>query len=70
MKEKTVKEYKTPDDVSDDAIAVFKVLGKTPMHIDDIIRVTGMKMNTVLSALTELELEGAVEQVTGKKYKL
>ena len=40
------------------------------MHIDDIIRVTGMKMNTVLSALTELELEGAVEQVTGKKYKL
>jgi DNA processing protein len=70
VKEKTVKEYKTPDDVSDDAIAVFKVLGETPLHIDDIIRVTGMKMNTVLSALTELELEGAVEQVTGKKYKL
>ena len=70
VKEKTVKEHKTPDDVSDDAIAVFKVLGETPLHIDDIIRVTGMKMNTVLSALTELELEGAVEQVTGKKYKL
>ena len=50
VKEKNVKEYKTPDDVSDEAIAVFKVLGETPLHIDDIIRVTGMKMNTVLSA--------------------
>ncbi|MBO5065168.1 MAG: DNA-processing protein DprA [Clostridia bacterium] len=69
-KPETVKQYKTPDDVSEDAIKVFKVLSGIPLHIDDIIRVTGMKMNTVLSALTELELEGAVEQVTGKKYKL
>lgn len=64
------KENKIPEDVSEDAIAVFKVLTETPLHIDDIIRTTGMKMNTVLSALTELELEGTVEQVTGKKYKL
>lgn len=64
------KENKVPEDVSEDAIAVYKVLTETPLHIDDIIRATGMGMNIVLSALTELELEGAVEQVTGKKYKL
>lgn len=70
IKAEALIEHKIPEDVSDDAIAVYKVLSETPLHIDDIIRVTGMKMNTVLSALTELELEGAVEQVTGKKYKL
>ncbi len=69
-KEEPSKDRKIPEDVSDDAIAVYKVLSEAPLHIDDIIRATGIKMNTVLSALTELELEGAVEQVTGKKYKL
>ncbi len=58
------------DDVSEDAKVIYTALNEEPMHIDDIVRVTGMKMNIVLSSLTELELIGAVEQVTGKKYKL
>ena len=64
------KEKKVPEDVSDDAVIVYKALSDEPMHIDDIVRATAMKMNIVLSALSELELEGVVEQVTGKKYKL
>ena len=64
------KEKKVPEDVSDDAVSVYKALSDEPMHIDDIVRATAMKMNIVLSALSELELEGVVEQVTGKKYKL
>lgn len=58
------------DDVSESAKRVYSVLNCEPMHIDDIVRATGMKMNTVLSSLTELELEGAAEQMTGKKYRL
>ena len=59
-----------PQGVSDDAKAVYKALSKGEMHIDDIVRATNMKMNTVLSSLTELEIFGAVEQMPGKKYKL
>ena len=65
-----VKRQELGDDVSEDAKVIYKALNEEPMHIDDIVRVTGMKMNIVLSSLTELELIGAVEQVTGKKYKL
>lgn len=57
------------DAVSENAKKVFNALKNEPLHIDDIVRATGMKMNIVLSSLTELELIGAVEQMTGKKYK-
>ena len=69
-KKMSVKRQELGDDVSEDAKVIYKALNEEPMHIDDIVRVTGMKMNIVLSSLTELELIGAVEQVTGKKYKL
>ena len=65
-----VKKQELSDDVSQEAKVIYGVLNEEPMHIDDIIRKTGMKMNMVLSSLTELELTGAVEQVTGKKYKI
>ncbi len=66
----SVKKQELGDDVSKDAKSVYGVLNEEPLHIDDIVRTTGMKMNIVLSSLTELELIGAVEQITGKKYKL
>lgn len=59
-----------PDGISDDAKIVFEALRNGGLHIDDIVRATKLKMNIVLSSLTELELSGAVEQMTGKKYKL
>ncbi len=58
------------EDVSQEAKSIYSALKSEPTHIDDIVRATGMKMNIVLSGLTELELIGAVEQVAGKKYKL
>ncbi len=57
------------DSVSENAKEVFKVLKDEPLHIDDIVRATGMKMNIVLSSLTELELMGVAQQMTGKKYR-
>mgnify|MGYP003436865024 CR=1 FL=1 len=59
-----------PDEASDDAKKVYSVLSEREMHIDDIVRQTGLRMNIVLASLTELELFGVVELVSGKKYKI
>ncbi len=58
------------DDASDEAKAVFSVLTHEGIHIDDIVRTTNLKMNVVLSSLTELELMGVCELIEGKKYIL
>ncbi|MBO5896451.1 MAG: DNA-processing protein DprA [Clostridia bacterium] len=58
------------ENVSTEARAVYEVLSEAPMHIDDIVRATGFRMNIVLSSLTELELNGVCELTSGKKYKL
>ena len=67
---KTVANTEPPTGVSENARRVFEALTHGEMHIDDIVRATDLKMNTVLSSLTELELFGAVVQMAGKKYKL
>ncbi len=56
------------NEASADAQRVYAVLSNEPMHIDDIVRATNLKMNIVLSSLTELELLGVCELVSGKKY--
>lgn len=58
-----------PDGISDEARLVYSVIGSEPVHVDDIVRKTNLKMNIVLSSLTELELFGCVEPMNGKKYK-
>lgn len=65
-----VKKRAEVTDVSEDARIIYGALSEEPLHIDDIIRATGMSMNVVLSSLTELEITGVVEQMTGKKYKI
>lgn len=59
-----------PDDISAEATSVFDILSYEPVHIDDIVRKSNLKMNEVLSALTELELEGVCEQLKSKHYIL
>ena len=58
-----------PDGISDEARLVYSAIGSEPVHVDDIVRKTDLKMNIVLSSLTELELFGCVEPMNGKKYK-
>ena len=68
--EKTVVKKEIPEEASDDAKKVYSVLSEREMHIDDIVRQTDLRMNIVLASLTELELFGIVELVSGKKYKI
>ncbi len=58
------------DEFSENAKAVYGALSEEPMHIDDIVRCTNLKMNIVLSSLTELELFGYIEAMSGKNYRL
>lgn len=59
-----------PEDISDEAKKIYSVLNEQGVHIDDIVRETNLKMNVVLSSLTELELLDFVQLESGKKYKL
>ncbi len=71
VKKVTVKEKKELDaSFSSEAKKVYSVLNENPTHIDDILRQTSLKMSDVLSALTELELMGEVNQTEGKKYSI
>ncbi len=73
--EEKLAESKTESRVLDESVSpearkVYGVLSESPVHIDDIVRATGLKMNIVLSSLTELELNGVCELTSGKKYRL
>ncbi len=70
MQKKAVEKQELPCDASEDARMVYSVLSDEELHIDDIVRKTNLKMNIVLASLTELELFGVVELVSGKKYKI
>lgn len=54
--------------VSENAKTVYSVLTAEPMHVDDIVRESGLTMSAVLGSLTELELFGFAELQSGKKY--
>lgn len=67
---KKVEKKTLPEDVSEEAKIVYSVLNESGIHIDDIVRETNLKMNIVLSSLTELELLDFVQLESGKKYKV
>ena len=69
-KTKSVERKALPEDMSEEAKIVYSVLNTNGVHIDDIVRETKLKMNVVLSSLTELELMDFVQLESGKKYKI
>ncbi|MGM9522125.1 MAG: DNA-processing protein DprA [Oscillospiraceae bacterium] len=56
-----------PDELTDEEKAILSVLD-TCMHVDEIIEKTGLEASKVLSALTMLEINGAVSQEAGKRF--
>jgi DNA processing protein len=47
---------------------VFDILGDQPMQIDNIIKNAALPVSHALEILLELELDGLVRQVSGKKF--
>ena len=56
------------DDVSDEFKEIYKLIGKIPIDIDDIVRKSKINSKEVTSKLTMLELEGKVERTSGNRY--
>lgn len=49
---------------------VFSVLNKEPLHIDEIIRLTGRESSNLLSILLSLELNDYIAQLPGKHFQV
>ena len=62
-----VPQKKQPALDSDETI-VFKALESYPVHIDDIIRSTGVEPGKLAGILLKLELEGMATQLPGKYF--
>ena len=56
--------------LTDDQVRIVRTLGERTMQVDDIIAETEIPARRVLSALTMLELDGVVEQSSGKRFAL
>lgn len=65
-----VPRRRTDVDLSDHARAVYQCITAEPVHIDSIASASELPMNTVLQAITELELEGLIQAEKGRMYRL
>lgn len=57
-------------DLNDIETEILQLIGKTPIHIDDIISSTGRKANEILNILLSLEIRGHIRQIPGKRFAL
>ena len=58
-----------PESISENARKVYDILSKGAMNADLICKKSGMKIENVLSSLTELEIYGLIKNNTGKEYE-
>jgi len=57
-------------ELSDDERTIYSVLKNDPIHIDEIITITGINSAKALSILLSLELNGLLTQLPGKMFQL
>jgi DNA processing protein len=58
------------DTLSENEKTVYAVFKTDAIHVDEIIKLTGMEPSNVLSILLSLELNGFVAQLQGKYFQL
>ena len=58
----------SPQDVSEDARAVYEKLGPTAQGVDALCAATGLPAGRLLAACTELELFGGAQVLPGRRY--
>jgi DNA processing protein len=57
-----------PPHASEEARKVFALLVERPLHIDEVIQTSGLSSARVAEILLELELQGFLRQLPGKRY--
>ncbi|MFI5321975.1 MAG: hypothetical protein ACHQ6U_00255 [Thermodesulfobacteriota bacterium] len=55
--------------LSDKEKAVYSALGVEPVHVYEIIKLTGLEVSNILSLLLSLELNGFISQHPGKLFR-
>lgn len=63
------KKRQLPEGAGEDAAKVYKALSEGSLHIDEIVRKTGIGTNKIFTALTELEIYGFIKLLEGKRYE-
>ena len=58
------------DDLEGDEKKVIEILKKGPLHVDDLVERSGLRMGELSSLLLQLEFSGIVRTLPGKVYKL
>lgn len=56
--------------LTDTQMALLRAFGADAIHMDDLVRTTGLTTSAAISALTSLELQGYVDQDRGGLYRL
>jgi len=62
------REQSLAENLSGDALKVYRQLGAEPLHIDELARTSGLTPMEVSAILLHLELQGGVEQLPGMRY--
>jgi DNA processing protein len=55
-------------DLSEREKNILSILSYEPTHIDNIVKITGVMVNEILSILLKLEIEGLIKQLPGKFF--
>ena len=70
VKKPVATKKSAPDYLTESAKMVYDFLDDQPKHIDEIINGCGLTTEKTLSAVTELEIYGLVQQLSGRRYKI
>jgi DNA processing protein len=62
--------YNADDVGNSDRVAILSALGPAPVHLDDVVRTTGLPARVVMVAVLELGLAGRIERHGGQMVSL
>lgn len=68
--QKKIQKREITDLVSDMARTVYEVFGEAPLSVNEVTDKLNLPVNTVLGALTELEIYGYIQIYDNIKYRL
>jgi len=67
-KKSIFEDYMKNININSDESKLLEILNHKPMHIDEILNISGLEMSVILVKLLELEFKNLVKQLPGKYY--
>ena len=57
-----------PPNASPEAQGIFELILQAPLHIDEVIQASGLSAPKVSELLLDLEIQGLLKQLPGKRF--